>query len=95
MLSFCADLPDGVVDALQGGGEAPPLGDLVICAEVVAREAADQGKPPGHHWAHLVIHGILHLLGHDHADAGEAREMEDLERQLLAGLGIPDPYRAR
>ena len=79
--------------------EAPPgvpsdhLGDLVICAPVVAREAAEQGKPPAHHWAHMVVHGVLHLRGFDHLEPEEAEEMEARERALLARLGIPDPYR--
>lgn len=88
VLSFPAELPDEVRDALP----APPLGDLVLCAPVVAREAAEQGKPVEHHWAHLVIHGVLHLLGHDHESELDAREMERLEVRLLADLGIPDPY---
>ncbi|KUM41843.1 rRNA maturation RNase YbeY [Pseudomonas sp. EpS/L25] len=85
VLSFPADVPDEFLDI-------PLLGDLVICAPVVAREAAEQGKPADAHWAHLVIHGCLHLLGYDHLDDDEAEEMEDLERQLLAELGYPDPY---
>jgi len=85
VLSFPADVPDELLDI-------PLLGDLVICVPVVAREAAEQGKPLMAHWAHLVIHGCLHLLGHDHTEDAEAEEMEDLERQLLAELGHPDPY---
>lgn len=87
VLSFPADVPDELLDI-------PLLGDLVICAPVVAREAAEQGKEPAAHWAHLVIHGCLHLLGYDHIEDAEAEEMEDLERQLLAELGYPDPYAA-
>jgi probable rRNA maturation factor len=68
------------------------LGDLVICAPVVAREAAEQGKPPRHHYAHLTVHGILHLLGYDHETERDAERMESLERRILAGLDIPDPY---
>lgn len=68
------------------------LGDLVICAPVVAREAAEQGKPEAQHWAHMVVHGVLHLLGYDHLEPGEAEQMEALERRILAGLGLPDPY---
>jgi probable rRNA maturation factor len=68
------------------------LGDLVICAPVVAREAAEQGKRPREHWAHLTIHGVLHLLGHDHETPAEARRMEALEIRILAGLGIRNPY---
>ena len=59
---------------------------------MIRREAAAQGKPLAHHWAHLVTHGVLHLLGYDHQDAGEAAEMESLETRRLAALGIPDPY---
>ncbi|BAO45748.1 rRNA maturation RNase YbeY [Thiolapillus brandeum] len=79
--------------------EAPPevpvghLGDLVICAPVVAREAVAQGKPLAHHWAHMVVHGILHLRGYDHLEDTEAEIMENRERELLAGMSIPDPYR--
>ena len=78
--------------------EAPPgfpgniLGDLAICAAVVEREASEQNKPIHHHWAHMVIHGVLHLLGFDHIKDDEAEEMEALERELLAQLQIPDPY---
>ncbi|OHC28806.1 MAG: rRNA maturation RNase YbeY [Pseudomonadales bacterium RIFCSPLOWO2_12_59_9] len=85
VLSFPADIPDGLLDI-------PLLGDLVICVPVVEREAAEQGKDLAAHWAHLVIHGCLHLLGYDHIDDDEALEMEDLERKLLAELGYPDPY---
>ncbi len=70
----------------------PVLGDLVICAPVVAREAAEQGKDPHAHWAHMVVHGVLHLLGHDHIQEDEAERMEAKERQILARLGFPDPY---
>ena len=73
-------------------GETPLLGDIVVCAGVVAREAAEQGKPPGNHWSHMLVHGTLHLLGHDHADDDEAQAMEALERRILAELGIADPY---
>lgn len=75
--------------------ELPPLGDLVVCAEVVAREAASQGKPAHSHWAHIVIHGALHLIGYDHESDPQAKRMEDRERVLLDGFGIPDPYRER
>lgn len=68
------------------------LGDVVICAPLVTREAATQGKAVEAHWAHLVIHGTLHLLGFDHAVPGQAAEMEDVERSILHGLGYPDPY---
>ena len=68
------------------------FGDLVICAAVVQREAADQGKSLEAHWAHISVHGALHLLGYDHDDAGQARIMEDKERELLEALGYADPY---
>lgn len=84
VLSFPADLPPEL--------NIPLLGDLVICVPVVNNEAAEQGKPRDAHWAHMVIHGCLHLLGHDHIDDDEAEAMEQLERQLLAELGIADPY---
>lgn len=69
------------------------LGDIVICAEVVAREAAEQLKTPRAHWAHMVVHGVLHLMGHDHIADDEAEKMEAIERKLLARLGFSDPYR--
>jgi len=68
------------------------LGDIVVCAPVVAREAREQGKAPAAHWAHIVMHGTLHLLGFDHGRAAEARRMEGRERALLARLGFADPY---
>lgn len=69
-----------------------PLGDIVICAPVVAREAREQGKPLEAHWAHLVVHGALHLLGYDHERNRDAVRMESRERRLLAQLGWADPY---
>jgi probable rRNA maturation factor len=84
VLSFPAELPEGV--------NLPLLGDLVICAPVVAREAKEQGKPLIAHYAHLTIHGVLHLLGLDHDDEREAEAMERIEREILADLGIADPY---
>ena len=88
VLSFPAELPDG----LPEGVRLPLLGDLVICAPVVAREAKEQRKPVAAHYAHLTVHGALHLLGWDHEDPREADCMEQLEREILAGLGLPDPY---
>ncbi|MBX9763275.1 MAG: rRNA maturation RNase YbeY [Pseudomonadaceae bacterium] len=85
VLSFPADVPDELLDI-------PLLGDLVICVPVVEREAQEQAKSSESHWAHLVIHGCLHLLGYDHIIDAEAEEMEALERELLAELGHPDPY---
>lgn len=85
VLSFPYEGMPGVDSAL--------LGDIVICAPVVAREAIEQDKPLDAHWAHMVIHGALHLLGHDHHDAAEAGRMEALETRLLEQLGFHDPYR--
>ena len=68
------------------------LGDLVVCAPVVAREAREQGKAPPAHWAHMVVHGTLHLLGHDHERPRQARAMEALEVEILRGFGFDDPY---
>ena len=88
VLSFPADLPEG----LPKGVKMPLLGDLVICAPVVVREAREQNKPLNDHYAHLTVHGTLHLLGWDHEDEREAECMEQLEREILASLGIADPY---
>lgn len=88
VLSFPVDIPEPVLRDL----DARPLGDIVICAPVVDAEAKQQGKPAGHHWAHLVVHGALHLIGHDHQDDEDAAEMEALEIRCLAALQIPDPY---
>ncbi|MFZ2208173.1 MAG: rRNA maturation RNase YbeY [Porticoccaceae bacterium] len=84
VLSFPADLPEWV--------DLPLLGDLVICAPVVEREAAHQGKASDAHWAHMIVHGTLHLLGHDHQDDAEAERMETLETEILASLRFPPPY---
>jgi probable rRNA maturation factor len=70
------------------------LGDIALAFETCAREAAEQGKPLAHHLQHLTAHGVLHLLGYDHGTDAEAQAMEGLERTILAGLGIPDPYAA-
>ena len=72
--------------------ELPLLGDLVVCHPVVVREAAEQDKSLRAHYAHMVVHGTLHLLGHDHLQETEAEAMEALERELLASLGFADPY---
>jgi probable rRNA maturation factor len=87
VLSFPFEVPEGV--------DMNHLGDLVICAGVVNREAVEQGKPADHHWAHMVVHGVLHLRGYDHLTGAQADEMESLEKQMLEGLGIPDPYRTQ
>ncbi|KAE9525320.1 rRNA maturation RNase YbeY [Testudinibacter aquarius] len=72
--------------------ELPLLGDLVICRQVVEREAAEQQKPLLAHWAHMVVHGSLHLLGYDHIEDAEAEEMESLESEIMQALGFADPY---
>lgn len=84
VLSFPCDLPPEV--------ELDLLGDLVICAPVVAREAQEQGKSAEAHWAHMVVHGCLHLLGFDHIEDAEARVMENLETAILQALDFPPPY---
>ena len=86
VLAFRAELPPGV--------NVPLLGDIVVCAPVVAREAREQHKSRRAHWAHLFVHGALHLLGHDHQRPRAATTMEALETRILAALGFPDPYRA-
>jgi probable rRNA maturation factor len=92
VLSFPA--PRGALD--RHGADRPiPLGDIAIAYETLAREAADCGKPLRDHLAHLAIHGFLHLLGYDHELDGEARRMERLERDILAEMGIPNPYERR
>ncbi len=93
VLSFPGELPPEV--KLPKGVTMPLLGDIVLCAPVVAREAAEQAKPIAHHYAHLTVHGCLHLLGMDHQDEREAQCMEQLERDILAKLSIDDPYRLR
>jgi probable rRNA maturation factor len=85
VLSFPFEAPPEV--------ELPLLGDLVICAHVVEQEAIEQNKPLNAHWAHMVIHGCLHLLGYDHIIDQEADEMESLETQLVEGLGFTNPYK--
>jgi probable rRNA maturation factor len=84
VLSFPFECPPGI--------ELPLLGDLVICAQVVAKEAAEQHKSLSAHWAHMVVHGSLHLLGFDHINEEDATEMEAEEIQILAELGFADPY---
>ena len=89
VLSF----PAGLVAGLPAG-EPVPLGDIVICAAVVRDEAGTQGKSTPDHWAHMLVHGALHLLGFDHQADADAAEMEALEIRLLAARGIADPYGA-
>ncbi|MGK8176238.1 rRNA maturation RNase YbeY [Aeromonas dhakensis] len=84
VLSFPFEAPPGL--------ELPLLGDLVICRQVVEHEAIEQGKPLMAHWAHMVVHGSLHLLGYDHIEDDEAEEMEGLERDIMQELGFADPY---
>jgi probable rRNA maturation factor len=72
--------------------DGDPFGDVILALETVRKEAREQGKPLAHHLSHLVIHGILHLLGYDHEQQAQARRMEGLERVILARLAIPDPY---
>lgn len=84
VLSFPAELPDVIAPRV--------LGDIVLCAPVVRREAEEQGKCEQAHWAHLTVHGVLHLLGFDHQDDRQAAEMEGMERRILGELNYPDPY---
>ena len=86
VLSFPTTAPAGV--------KPQPLGDIVICPAVLKREAREQGKPERAHWAHLVVHGTLHLVGYDHEDDADARRMERREVAVLRRLGFPDPYRS-
>lgn len=79
--------------AAAGGGAPVMLGDVVLAAGVVTREAREQDKAPADHLRHLVIHGVLHLLGYDHGSEEEARIMERLETTVLAAFGVADPYR--
>ncbi|HEC15817.1 MAG TPA: rRNA maturation RNase YbeY [Sedimenticola sp.] len=88
----------GPTNVLSFPFRAPPpvetdlLGDLAICAPLVRRQAGAQGKTERAHWAHMVVHGVLHLLGYDHEDSARAAEMERIEAGILARLGFPDPY---
>ncbi|MDW8846117.1 rRNA maturation RNase YbeY [Erwinia sp. MMLR14_017] len=84
VLSFPFEAPPGI--------ELPLLGDLIICRQVVEKEAAEQEKPLLAHWAHMVVHGSLHLLGYDHIEDDEAEEMESIETEIMLALGYDDPY---
>lgn len=84
VLSFPFEAPPGI--------DLPLLGDLVICRQVVEQEAREQGKLVQAHWAHMVIHGSLHLLGYDHIDDPQAEEMEALETRIMLALGYDDPW---
>ncbi|KGY08950.1 rRNA maturation RNase YbeY [Vibrio sinaloensis] len=86
VLSFPFEVPPGI--------EMNLLGDLVICKQVVEREAQEQNKPLLAHWAHMVVHGSLHLLGYDHIEDDEAEEMESLETEIMQEMGFEDPYLA-
>ena len=87
VLSFPFEMPAGI--ALD---EAPHLGDLVLCAPVIAAEAQQQHKSAAAHWTHMIVHGVLHLQGYDHHNDTTATTMENRERRILANLGYPDPY---
>ncbi len=87
VLSF----PAGQIEGLPADAEQP-LGDIVICSAVVSDEASQQGKSLSDHWAHMIVHGTLHLLGFDHVEDSDAAEMEGLEARILVGQGIANPY---
>lgn len=91
VLSFPFELPDGF-DLVDIELDNYLLGDLVICHEVLVKEAAEQNKEIKYHWAHMIIHGVLHLLGFDHINESEAKKMEDLEIKILAKNKISNPY---
>jgi probable rRNA maturation factor len=88
VLSFAAELPENLPAEIRQS----QLGDLLMCAPVVAREAIQQQRSETDHWAHLTVHGILHLLGYDHEQAHEAGIMESMETEILSKLGVSDPY---
>jgi len=98
VLSFPARdlMPGETIDMEPGQPPSMPveLGDVILSRETVLAEADEQGKAIGDHVAHLVVHGVLHLLGYDHEEIDEAERMEALERAILAGLGVADPYAA-
>ena len=85
--------PSGLPEIEDWPEDTPvPLGDLVICAPVVEREAAEQGKDLAHHWGHMLVHGTLHLLGYDHQTDAQAQKMESIEARILDSGGVPNPY---
>jgi probable rRNA maturation factor len=86
------DAPTNVLSFPAPATAAPHLGDIALAYGVCSREAQAQGKPLAHHLMHLTAHGVLHLLGYDHQSDADAEAMEALERKILAGLGVPDPY---
>ncbi len=88
------DKPTNVLSFPAAENPEHLLGDVALAFGTCARDARDQGKPLAHHLQHLVAHGVLHLLGYDHMTDEEASDMEGLERIVLAGLGVPDPYAA-
>lgn len=83
---------DSLPSSPQPVARGLPLGDLVLCAPVIAREAREQDKPLQAHWAHMIVHGVLHLLGYDHVKSRDAKKMEAREVEILARLGYQDPY---
>lgn len=89
VLSFQSEMP---VLRDETAGSLQVLGDLVLCPDVIASEASEQSKPCEQHWAHMLVHGTLHLCGYDHVDPDEARIMENLEIQILSLFDHPDPY---
>ena len=88
VLSFPAEVPPFITEEM----EFPLLGDLIICAQVVNREAVEQGKTFDAHWAHMLLHGCLHLLGYDHIKDDDAYQMESIEKEILQKMGFPNPY---
>lgn len=96
VLSFPGTEPEDLSPSMQfalTGGPPVMLGDLIIASDVVVKESAAQNKEISHHFTHLVVHGVLHLLGHDHIEDAQAEEMEELEKEILKGMGISNPYR--
>lgn len=90
VLSFPFDVPEHI--ELDQLGDVMPIGDLVLCAPVIEQEAREQGKTLEAHWAHMIVHGTLHLQGYDHIEDDEAEAMEQLEIRILGGLGFGNPY---